>query len=192
MKMAHSDAFSIVIVCTGNLVRSPFAAALLQARCDEELPGRFTVTSAGTEAREGMALDVRTRASLALRGIDASGARSARLRPRTLLGADLVLGASRDHVEFAMTMAPSILHRTFTLTGLAAILDRAPMPIIHDAGNPLGASRAIVRQAAFHRSLAVDSEDIADPLGQQDAAHEAMVRRVSTAVTSIVDGLVVR
>ena len=154
--------------------------------------GRFAVTSAGTDAREGTLIDPRTRASLADRGIDASEVRSTRLRPRTLLGADLVLGASRDHVEFAMSMAPSILHRTFTLTGLAAILGEARMLSIRGAGNPAGAARAIVRRAALHRSVAVDSVDIIDPIGQQNAVHEEMVEQVSTMVASIVDGLVVR
>lgn len=189
MKMMRNHAFSVVIVCTGNIIRSPYAASLLQARSEMVLPGRVVVASAGTEAREGRPVEARTLDSLARHGIDVPTTRSTRLRTRTLTQSDLVLGASVEHVTYAMTMSPSILHRTFTLTGLAAILKDMPTDFVREAGNPVESMRAIIRRAAFHRSLGMGAKDIMDPYGQSDAVHAVMVDQVEGAVAGVADGL---
>ncbi|MFQ5550523.1 MAG: low molecular weight phosphotyrosine protein phosphatase, partial [Gemmatimonadales bacterium] len=43
----------ILFVCTGNICRSPLAAALARRELDHLAPGEFAVSSAGTGAWDG-------------------------------------------------------------------------------------------------------------------------------------------
>ncbi len=47
----------LLTVCTGNVCRSPYAAALLGAGLDWARPGAFRVASAGTPALVGRPVD---------------------------------------------------------------------------------------------------------------------------------------
>lgn len=51
--MVEEEAFEILAVCTGNICRSPLAAAILQSGFDDIALCRFAVRSAGTHARAG-------------------------------------------------------------------------------------------------------------------------------------------
>jgi protein-tyrosine phosphatase len=61
----------ILIVCTGNICRSPFIERLLQRQLDERRPGSdrgILVHSAGTGALTGSAMDERAAALLVAYG----------------------------------------------------------------------------------------------------------------------------
>lgn len=76
--------FSILVLCTGNVGRSPLAEVLLRARLaaalgyNEQLleEARIEVRSAGTHAPEGMGPSQRGVELAAERGVDLSGHRS--------------------------------------------------------------------------------------------------------------------
>lgn len=185
MKVIRNDGFSVVVVCTGNLIRSQYAAALLQERAESFLPRRVVVESAGTDAWEGLPVEERTLDCLRGLGLDVSTARSRRLREGMLTRSDLVLGMTAEHLRAAMTMAPSTLHRAFTLTGLAAILRGMPEQRTIEEKDPVRRMRAIVRQAAEHRSLGAEAAEVPDPLRRSNAVHEQMVGMVEDAVRDV-------
>jgi protein-tyrosine phosphatase len=116
---------SILVVCTGNICRSPIAHLLLQHLLAEANPSMaITVTSAGTygghagEPAQPGAVGV-----LAERGIDASGFRASALTSQALASADLVLTAERSHRSACSRLVPSAAPRTFTIIeagGIAA------------------------------------------------------------------------
>lgn len=189
MRMVRNEVFSVIVICTGNVARSRYAASLLQRRFEELPPGQVDVRSAGTEAREGMPVEARTLESLRRHGIQVPMAPSKRLRADMLAEADLVLGATVEHIRHAMTLSPSTLHRTFTLTGLAAILECLPEDEILGASRPGEVMRRVIRQAARHRTLGLIGKDIPDPYGQSDSVHAVMETMVEDAVARIAEKL---
>ncbi|MBK5923185.1 hypothetical protein CCR90_05190 [Rhodovulum sulfidophilum] len=100
----------ILTVCTGNICRSPVAAALLQAL----RPGAG-LSSAGLAAEPGRAADPLT-AEVALDlGVDLSGHRARRFSAAMGREADLILAMAPRHCEDIVRIAPELTGRTFLL-----------------------------------------------------------------------------
>ncbi len=87
----------VLLVCTGNICRSPLAEALLVRTLKERGIERVTVTSAGTGAWDGAPVSEGAYLVGLERGLDLSGHR-ARLLTRELVDqADLILTMARHH-----------------------------------------------------------------------------------------------
>ncbi|MFD1212066.1 low molecular weight phosphatase family protein [Arthrobacter sp. GCM10027362] len=106
--------FRILMVCTGNVCRSPVAEQVLRAWLDELSPDTFEIRSAGTRALTGSAM---TRLAVRqLAAITEPGTFTARQLTADLLPAqDLVLGMTRGHRSEIVQLHPGVLRRTFTL-----------------------------------------------------------------------------
>lgn len=76
----------ILIVCTGNICRSPVAAAMLQSRLPE-----LTVSSAGLGALVGQSVDAQARRLAEAEGLDVDAHKARQLETGMLAAADLVL-----------------------------------------------------------------------------------------------------
>jgi protein-tyrosine phosphatase len=99
---------SILVVCVGNLCRSPMAAALLARR----LPA-CTAISAGIAARDGEPADPQACEVMQAHGIDLSSHRARRLNELMCAQAELILvmeHAHRRHIERAV---PVVRGRVF-------------------------------------------------------------------------------
>lgn len=96
--------YRIITVCTGNICRSPMAAALLRARLDEAgLQGRgeggIEITSAAVTSEEiGNPMDPRAARVLAAHGVEDAGHRAHRITAEEAAGADLLIAMDHDHV----------------------------------------------------------------------------------------------
>jgi protein-tyrosine phosphatase len=176
--------FRVLIVCTGNLHRSPLAERLLTAHMS---PSRetFRVSSAGTAAVAGMPMDPVAAALLAERGGDPCGAVARRLTPQLVEQADLVLGAATEHREAAVRLSPAwALRRAFTLREFARLLrteDAAEM------AEPADRAAALVQGAAARRGSEDRGadDDVADPHGAPDHMARACARRIAESVERI-------
>lgn len=114
----------ILIVCTGNICRSPLAEQMLRARL-LAAGARVTVASAGTQAVVGGAMTPEA-AALALQLGSASTDHTPRqLTANMLAQADLVLTATRDHRRDVVTLYPKATRYTFTLNQFARLVDAA-------------------------------------------------------------------
>jgi protein-tyrosine phosphatase len=101
----------IMVVCDGNICRSPTAAAMLRQRLDAEK----TVTSAGLVALEGHDMDATARAVAQDRGLDC-GPHEGRVLTRELCGeADLILVMERHQRERLGKQFPEALGKTMLL-----------------------------------------------------------------------------
>ena len=83
---------TILVVCTGNICRSPIAEGLLKAA----LPGK-TVLSAGTMAMVGDGADPMSIEVSAANGLDIAAHRAQQLTQTMLQAADLVLTLDGSH-----------------------------------------------------------------------------------------------
>ncbi len=108
---------TILFVCTGNLCRSPMAAALLRARLARD-PQRchWTVQSAGTWAVDGEPASENAVTALAGRGIDLSTHRAQEIKPELVEQADLILAMEPNHVEALRQAFPFASKRVYLLT----------------------------------------------------------------------------
>lgn len=98
---------SILFVCMGNICRSPLAEGIFAHVVDETgLTGQFTIDSAGTGGwHEGEPPDRRSIATAASHGIDISGQRARRIRPKDFTDFDLILAMDRDNVAALKSIA---------------------------------------------------------------------------------------
>jgi protein-tyrosine phosphatase len=96
----------ILMVCAGNICRSPMAEALLTHRLSVRgLPGQ--VESAGIRAPEGARADRLARLLMAERGLDLEGHRARQLTPELLGDFDLVLVMEEAHKRDVERMHPA-------------------------------------------------------------------------------------
>ncbi|MFN2539519.1 MAG: low molecular weight phosphatase family protein [Mycobacteriales bacterium] len=162
--------FRILLVCTGNICRSPMAEHLLREGLRSRLgPAAedFVVASAGTFGLAEHPMEQFARDTLRdHHGIDGSAFRAKALADFMVLGADLVLTATRDHRAAAVTLHPQAARKTFTIREfdrLLSVVDPAALP----HGDPVERARAMVAAAASQRGLVRPDkpadDDITDP-----------------------------
>lgn len=100
----------ILVVCVGNVCRSPVAEALFR----HHLP-RIAVSSAGLAALSGCPMDPAARAVLLSHGLDDDGHRARQLHDGLIERADLILGMEQGHVDSIVRDVPAAAARTFLL-----------------------------------------------------------------------------
>lgn len=100
----------ILVVCIGNICRSPVAEALLKAA----LPER-EFSSAGLSARVGEGVDPTAKQLAEAEGINVTGHQARQLTPELLQNADLVLVMSDSQRRAIGEMDPTALGKTLRL-----------------------------------------------------------------------------
>lgn len=184
----------ILVVCTGNVCRSPLVERVLQAGLDRRHgPGGVLVRSAGTMGLEGRPMDERSAALLADLGGSADGFVARRLTPEMVAAAELVLTATRDHRARSVRLHPRALRRTFTVRELADILSRLPDDELPTAGDPTERLRELVRVAGDHRGLHLpdrpEDHDLVDPFRREDAVYAQLREELLPAIPQLRRGL---
>jgi protein-tyrosine phosphatase len=188
----------ILIVCTGNICRSPFIERLLQQELDEHRSGPdrgVIVRSAGTAALVGSAMDPQAAAQLVAHGGDASGFAARDLTPALIAESDLVLTATRAHRGKVALMSPKALRRVFTFcdfADLVAGIDGSTASVTPT--DPRGWVRAVTKKAAAGRGLktplAPELADIVDPYRREDEVFATMAQQIVDSISAVVRALV--
>jgi protein-tyrosine phosphatase len=184
--------YRILMVCTGNICRSPVMERLLVARLREHLSAadaaRFEVGSAGTWAMVGEAMSPEAAETLLGLGGDPDGFLGRDLTAE-LLEADLVLTATREHRAHVVAEVPRAASRTLTLREFARLLGSVTAVDIAQAaprGDPVDRMRAIAAAAFSNRGLVpIDDpadDDIADPYRRDRAAYERAAAEIDAAL----------
>ncbi len=99
---------SVLFVCTGNICRSPTAAAVFgRMAADAGLGHLITTDSAGTHGYHvGEPPDARTQAAARARGYDLSRLRARKIALEDFATFDLILAMDRGHQEILARLAP--------------------------------------------------------------------------------------
>ncbi len=139
----------VLVVCSGNICRSPLIAGYLRHRARAEGLSNLLVESRGLLGIEGERADAHARQVARENGFDLDGHRSAGLRPSDVRSADLVVVMTLDQLEelrrrFPGDAPPALLIRAFE----SDALPRGGAPDLPDPiGRPIEAFRECFRVA---------------------------------------------
>jgi protein-tyrosine phosphatase len=183
---------SILVVCTGNVCRSPVAEGMLrrglQVRFGDEAP---RVTSAGTAGWEGSPAMPESVAAAAERGVDIAAHVARRLLPKHVRAADLVIAMAAEHRDRIAAAVPEAAGRTFTLKELVRLLEALPPAQPRAASSGLWTQR-VAEAEALRRSgtvLGPEDLDVVDPLGLPLESYRAVAWELEEWCGRLVDGL---
>jgi len=192
------DEARILIVCTGNICRSPFIERLLQHKLDESQPTpgcRIRVSSAGTGALSGQSMDAHAAAQLVAHGGNPAGFIARDLTADLIEASDLVLTATREHRGQVALMHPRALRQVFTFRDFADLVkavDGLGARVAHTDSRTWVAQ--VTERAAASRGvnppLEPDQADIVDPYGREDAVFAAMAQQIVGSMPAVVRALV--
>ncbi|MEW1706389.1 hypothetical protein AB0230_04020 [Microbacterium sp. NPDC089190] len=175
----------VVIVCTANVIRSAFVAALLSSRSPEGHKAHLTFQSAGTLARPSTPADEKVVTLGRTYGLSLEGHRARRLDEGFLRTGDTVLCAERAHRRVVLDLRPDLISSVFTIREFSRLVETVP---------GRAPSWAALVQAASRSRLSrpprdPEEDDMLDPVGGADAAWLAFERQATQAVSSILAAL---
>jgi protein-tyrosine phosphatase len=183
---------SILVVCTGNICRSPVAEGFLRRLLVERLGDRAPeVSSVGLSGWEGSpAHPDSVRAALDWE-VDISSHVARRMLPEHTDGPDLILAMAEEHAEGAFRLSPESVPRLFTLKELVRLLEALPPA---DSGRlDDDAPRERIRAAHHLRHSGFQGnrydQDVSDPLGMPTETFRAVAWEIHQWSQRLVDGL---
>lgn len=183
--------FRVLVVCTGNICRSPLVERLLAhglAGSDVE------VSSGGTRAMVGEEMQPQSEEILEGYGGQAEGFVARLLTREMVAEADLVLALTRRHRSEIVQLHPRATRYTFTLRELARLLPSQP-PAAEPlpGGTPGERLAALVPLAVSRRGLvhpeSPADDDVVDPYRRPQAVYDEMAAALVPAVRAIVDAV---
>ena len=125
---------TVLIVCTGNICRSPMAKVLLQTRlARDDARQDWQVASAGVWTVDGERASAHAVEVMTQRGIDLSNHRSRNVTREMMSQADLVLTMTRSHTEALGAAFQTHAHKVYLLSEMTGQM--------RDIGDPYGGTR---------------------------------------------------
>ena len=153
----------ILVVCFGNMCRSPVAARLLQERLDET---KWEVVSAGTNASNGKPASRMMRIAAAESGIDLSAHRTRRVTANDIRDSELVITMAEAQTNRLLKLEPGSKRRIRLL----------------GAFNPQANTWGL---PADPRKSVASEEEIPDPHGWDLEFHRECCERLDTSVEQL-------
>lgn len=180
----------VLTVCSGNICRSPFAAALLASELGDD---DVLITSAGSVARDD---DPVTPEMLAIGfefGVDLSAHRARYLTASIIDEADLILTMTRRHRREVVELAPRKVASTLTLREFARLAREVSSDELENNDlrqsdvDGLRAMLALVSAKKGHELSRVDpkDDDVVDPYRADRETYVLSATQIAEAVHSV-------
>jgi protein-tyrosine phosphatase len=181
----------VLVVCTGNVCRSPIAEGFLRRAFGAKLGANAPrVASAGTMGWTGSAADPSSVAAAAELGVDISGHRARELEPAEIAGSALILGMAIEHAHAVVAEVPEARSRTFTLKELVRLVES--LPEVHETTPERRLSERVDAADRLRaQGFAGDPRDdgIMDPLGMSLEAFRAVATELDGWCSRLAVGL---
>lgn len=186
---------SVLIVCTGNICRSPLAHLTMQERLNDV---EVDFHSAGTRARPGLPMTTEAWNLAAEWGVNPTASsthRSAQLTPRAIDAASLIVTMTRQQRREVVEMAPSSVGRAFTVRELARLAggtsDEELLRTLEHSGG--GSSRGLalmLNVLASKRGLIITSgdpgqDDVIDPYRRSLSTYRQSAAEMSPGLLAL-------
>jgi protein-tyrosine phosphatase len=188
---ASGTAVQILVVCTGNICRSPAAELLLRAGVGDA--AGIAVTSAGLDALVAEPVAEPMARLLRARGVDPGGFSARQLHPSAVREAAVVLTMTAAQRRAVVSSVPSAVRRAFTLREFASIaelvgIDRLPGDPAERVAGVLSAAPG----ARTSRVLSDRDDDIEDPYGRSSEVFAQVFAAIEAEVDRLLGVLVPR
>ena len=183
-------AFTVLLVCTGNICRSALAERLGRAYLVEVLGNRSAevrLVSAGTGAVVGSEMHPHSALVLSGLGAEPGDFRARQLVESIVEEADLILTMTRGHRGEVLRLAPRALARTFTLREAADLLRNVVGDDARAGADLPERARELVSAMAEARSRRSggDYDDIRDPIGLPVEVHQEVGEAIAEALLPV-------
>lgn len=196
---ARSTPLRILVVCTGNICRSPLVELLWRTRLD----GHYVeLTSAGTRALVGHPMPDDAQRVARAHGVPADVAaehRAQQLTGELIADADLVVALAREHRADVVRTLPAAARKTVTLREAARLVESladAPHVDVPQLRTlPVAdALRELVPLALAERGVAAPpadplDDDVVDPYRQAPEVYARSGEQIADATTRILTAL---
>ena len=145
--------YAVLMVCTGNICRSPTAEVVLRHKLEAGgLGDQVRIASAGThDYHVGAPADERSSEHARLRGYDLSAHRAQQVRPADFERFDLILAMGSGHLELLQEDCPP-QHRH----KLMRLMEFAPAGLPGDVSDPYYGGRQGFESVLNHIEAACD------------------------------------
>lgn len=196
---AHKSKIAVLVVCTGNICRSPVAEQLLRRDAGFADIDKYVVfSSAGTYAEIESLTNSRSIESAALQGIAIEPTPATQLTQKMIEAADLVLTATAEHRAHAIEQVPSANRKTYTLKEFARIagyfagdsnhLDPEIKAALSNATEYVD-RLAVIAKYRGYAPKAEASEDVMDPYGRNSEVYDVVTSELLELSNKIIAAL---
>jgi protein-tyrosine phosphatase len=176
---------AVLVVCTGNICRSPAAERLLAARLAPEVK----VASAGTNAVVGHPMTSEIAALVERAGASSDGFAAQPLTADAITRADLVVTMTREHRGAVAKLVPRAMRRSFTLLELVRLIDHLPDGSTDDLTQRIRATVAMAASARIPNPNGPDRDDIDDPYGRSSDVYARVFAQIERAVDTVAEAI---
>lgn len=185
----------LLIVCTGNICRSPYLERRLRHELGDSagIPPEC-IASAGTRAVVGTEMAPESRELLARRQGDPEPFAARQLDKAMVEGARLIITMTRAHRTAVARLDPRSMGRTFVLLDLVRLVPQLTVPpMFGESGEPPTLGRwleVVTPELAPLRSrvppLPEQRSGVVDPIGRGHEAFTMMAAQVEVAVPHLI------